>query len=684
MIFFINVLLCFPVIVLSQYINLQEPYGGQPSGLLSIYDTNTNNYHCYSYISRNEVFKLNEIEWKNVDEFSNNFLFIKLLAQDDILYSSFDNLGLYKFDFAKQSWQHIFDLDTGEYVIALSSGAKDKFIATLNTKNFIFSKDALETWDKIKLPGKIYFRKIEFVNDSSLIATSSNGIYVSNNLGEKWTLCDTTNFRSLNINDILVEDYNSIFACTNAGLYKSSDGGYSWNEVKNGIYVDQINTIYKADNNAYYLGTSIWTYYSSDGGNSWSGFTSNFHLTNVNSFAKLNDSLLIAASNYGIYLGNNTAQGWTEFNQGFNNLFYSKILFFNHYGQNNLLLSTTNKLLYRYANDNWTPSFSGLTFNDMSRSPWGYLFLSSGMGGVLRSTDNGETFEQFYSNYSRGINAFAYDNKGNIYGALNNPTVIRSTDNGESWELFQDGLTNKRGSDLAINSMNEMFLVTSDGMLFKSHISSGVWEQVTLPFKIPNIRIVELGPDDAVYVTSDSLGLIKTNDDFQTIEVIFQNKYIRKVIINKWNQIVAASLFRIYLSNDNGKTWDTLNGNWRQGFATLQDITITDDNHLIILTQRDILTTDEPTFVQMKIEQPALMSVYPNPVINKLRIDSIENYFDSDFAEIIDYSGKVHIRFESKQLMEHELDISDLIPGQYIIRLLSKSHTFTFGKFIKL
>jgi len=599
----ITFLFCFSFIAKTQYYNLQEPYGGQPSGIVSIYDSTSKNYLSFAYISRSDVFEYKDAEWNQIEAFSKNFLFIKLLVQDNVLYSSFDNLGLYKYGIENQSWQHLFDLDTGEYVIALSSKSNDKIIATLNTKYFMLSTDNMHSWEKIKLPLKKYFRKIEFINDSSLIASSSNGIYVSDNLGETWTLCDTTNLRSLNINDILVEDNNVIFACTNAGLYKSEDGGYYWNEVKNGIYVDQINTIFKANNIDYYLGTSIWTYYSSDSGNSWTGFTNNLLLTNVNSFANLSDSILIAASNYGIYSGSHAESGWTELNHGFNNLFYSKILSFNNNGQNNLLLSTTNKLLYKFVYDNWTTSFSGLTYNDMSRSPCGYLFLSSGMGGVLRSTDNGETFEQFYSNYSRGINVFAYDNKGNTYGALNNPTVVRSSDYGESWELFQNGLANKRGSDLAINSKNDMYLVTSDGMLYKSHISTGDWEPVTLPFHIPNIRLVELGPDDAVYIKSDSLGLIKTNDDFQTAEVIFQNIYIRKIIVNKWNQIIAASLFRIYLSNDNGKTWDTLNGDWRQGFSTLQDLNLTDDNHLIILTSRDILVTDEPTIVHIKIDR---------------------------------------------------------------------------------
>lgn len=679
----ITLLLCSYLDVQTQYYHFQEPFGGQPTGLLSIYDSNKQNYRTFAYISRSQVYELNQREWVNVDEFYNNFFFVKLLSNDNILYSSFDNFGLYKYTYEK-NWEHLFDLDTNEYVIALSSKSNDKIIATLNSKYFMLSDDNMQTWKKFKLNLKPNFRKIEFINDSILIASSSNGIFISNDLGENWTLCDTANFRSLTINDILVEDNNKIFACTNAGLYKSDDGGYSWNEIKDGIYVDWINTIFKSKDNDLYLGTSIWTYYSTDGGNSWTGFTNNLHLTNVTSFANLNDSIVIAASNYGIYSGSYAESGWTEWNQGFNNLFYSKILSFNNDGQNNLLLSTTNKLLYRFSENNWTTSFSGLTFNAMSRSPWGHLFLSSGMGGVLRSTDNGKTFEQFYSNYSRGINEFAFDNKGNVYGALNNPTVVRSSDNGETWELFQNGLVNKKGSDIAINSKNFLYLVTSDGLLYKSQISTCDWVPVILPFNIPNIRFIEIGPDDAVYIKSDALGLIKTNDDFLTAKVIFPNKYIRNLTVNKWNQIIAASLFNIYLSNDNGKTWDMLNGSWRQGFSTLQDLTLTDDNHIIILTSRDIFVSDEPTIVQIKIEQPDEMIIYPNPVKNTLLIDFLDNYSNFDYAEIIDYSGRTIIRFEASHLLNHKLDVSGLNSGQYIIRLNLDNHTFKFAKFIKL
>lgn len=76
------------------------------------------------------------------------------------------------------------------------------------------------------------------------------------------------------------------------------------------------------------------------------------------------------------------------------------------------------------------------------------------------------------------------------------------------------------------------------------------------------------------------------------------------------------------------------------------------------------------------------LKIHPNPSINKLHI-SIGNNKDSKQITIYDLYGKEIINTQSENNTETELDITDLIPGVYFIKVYTNKNLFFSGKFVK-
>lgn len=126
----------------------------------------------------------------------------------------------------------------------------------------------------------------------------------------------------------------------------------------------------------------------------------------------------------------------------------------------------------------WTQVLSMGFVNTLAINPQGHIFAS--IGGVLRSTDNGTTWDTIYSvvTPSTGVSALAINADGHIFvgtqSGLSGGTIDRSTDNGENWtNCFSGGYV----YDLAISPLGHIFAGTSRG-IFRSTNNGDGWTQM--------------------------------------------------------------------------------------------------------------------------------------------------------------------------------------------------------------
>ncbi len=117
-------------------------------------------------------------------------------------------------------------------------------------------------------------------------------------------------------------------------------------------------------------------------------------------------------------------------------------------------------------------------------------------------------------------------------------------------------------------------------------------------------------------------------------------------------------------TNANGELWAIVGT--ESGFESLSELYY---SH-IVLTLSVVTKTDDGASLHT-------IKVYPNPSSSVI---FIENYADFDHFEIYDYIGRL---LKNAPLSKNEIDVSFLAGGQYILRLMNKSHTVKYAKFIK-
>ncbi len=229
---------------------------------------------------------------------------------------------------------------------------------------------------------------------------------------------------------------NVLYQTTNnRGIFKSVDGGATWNAINTGLpSVDSQSAVIAIDRNnsqIIYLGFArgAGLYKTTNGGAGWSaanaGLTSlDAKFVNRIAIDRNNSSTLYAATDDGLYKSTDSAANWA--------LVYSA------------LDSGGKRLLVNHVRVNPSNSQEIYIANPHT-DPNGALL---GSAGIQKSTNGGST----WTNVLPGKNASSVrvsqggEILAGINAAIGQPAVFRSTDGGASWQEYTGGLL---GSDIA-------------------------------------------------------------------------------------------------------------------------------------------------------------------------------------------------------------------------------------------
>ncbi len=158
---------------------------------------------------------------------------------------------------------------------------------------------AAGTWEIAGLTGKrTYDLKVD--GNGNLFAATDQGVWKTTNNGNTWTQLFYPGFTvtslSLDLNDLM-------FAGTNGkGVYKSTDGGITWNLSNTGLLGLHIRSIIVNQLNHVFLGTlDNGVFISTDFGDSWNHINYGLDDWAVNSLSIDKNGYLYASTNSGIY-----------------------------------------------------------------------------------------------------------------------------------------------------------------------------------------------------------------------------------------------------------------------------------------------------------------------------------------------------------------------------------------------
>lgn len=249
-------------------------------------------------------------------------------------------------------------------------------------------------------------------NPNVLIAGTFNGIFRSENSGDSWTQLPTYNTPGLiHVESLAIDPRtaNTIYAGTWYLPYKSTDGGQSWKNIKNGIIDDS--DIFAID------------------------------------IDPRDPNHIIASACSGIYESGNAGDSWTKV-QGIPSQSRRTRAIVQHPSIPGLVFAGTTEGFWRSERggkaDSWMVTTSRqLEVNSIAIHPSRpqTIYIGTNNYGVMVSTDGGKNFVPTNGGYSgRFANVIVADREtpNRIYAATINTTtgggfLFVSTDNGESW-----------------------------------------------------------------------------------------------------------------------------------------------------------------------------------------------------------------------------------------------------------
>jgi len=231
-----------------------------------------------------------------------------------------------------------------------------------------------------------------------------------------------------------------VYAAGMNGLFKSIDGGASWNEVMIAPTVEQVSCVLSADSTIFVGANGI--YRSTDGGANWKLDTSLY----VSSFA-FDGTYLFAGSGSDFYRSSKGGTTWSHsVLPGFLRSSSTLAVAPNGAGGTYLFAGMFSYGVARSTNQgsSWTPVNTGLTSTFVLTllaypDGAGGTNLYAGTGeGAFRSTNSGTTWTKMTNGLPEtSIIAFAMTEQASaapcVFAATPDADIYRSLDNGASW-----------------------------------------------------------------------------------------------------------------------------------------------------------------------------------------------------------------------------------------------------------
>jgi len=384
-------------------------------------------------------------------------------------------------------------------------------------------------------------------NQSATKSFSINIIKDSENYLNQWVFVNGGYFSG--VYSLSVDPANTQIAYAGIwyfGVFKSTNGGRSWNQVNNGLTNVIVNflAIDPTNTDTVYAGTWGGVYKSTNGGANW--IQINTGLTKVHVYSLAIDpkttQVIYAGTDGGIFKSTNGGTNWTQINTG----------------------------------------LTGTEVYSLAIDPSNTQVIYAGTGnGVFKSTDGGANWTEINNGLTNTtVCSLAIDPKNTqiLYAGTWWAGVFESTDAGINWVPINNGLPSNIGIySLAIDPMNTkvVYAGTWSTETWRGGEFNGIFKLLPFSFTITALagqggsispsgnvtvnygdsKTFTITPDTGykiadVKVDSKSVGVVSTYTfekviDNRTIEVTFEKEVTQTVIVLK----IGSSAFTV-----NGET----------------------------------------------------------------------------------------------------------------------------------
>lgn len=264
----------------------------------------------------------------------------------------------------------------------------------------------------------------------------------------------------------------TMYAGTNAGVYRSSDHGANWIQINSGLTELWVMSMAVDSSGNVFAGTwlSPGLFISSDSGDTWTAANNGLSSTYVGSFAVTATGDIWVAGRDGIHFSEDNGASWTPKLSGFkfDNIAMNSsghIFAGCEWDSTGIWRSTNGGNSWEWINDAPVNVTIWWLHIDDNQNIW----AGTNGNGILVSYDNGDTWLQTGAEGYR-IHAIESSSQGWLLAAAEYAGVYRRNVTGGVWETVNTGLTELRAASISINSSNDAFIGTFDGGIFRTEV----------------------------------------------------------------------------------------------------------------------------------------------------------------------------------------------------------------------
>ena len=337
------------------------------------------------------------------------------------------------------------------------------------------------------------------------------------------------------VNHLAVNAAGHLFAGTNLGVYRSTNGGASWARLTDGI----VSSIAIHPNGDIYVGecagSDCGLQRSTDNGETWSAVNLGVSSLNIHALAIRVSGTIFASASYSPPL--------------------SRVIF------RSTDNGTTWSSMTVTSGDTIVTALglaSGLLFAGLSDPS-----LPFGFGTIRRSTDDGATWSSFSPIWANDpVNAIVRNSAGFTIVATKSG-IRRSTDFGATWTLagFVDPV-----NAIAINSIGYLFATAGDllsptnisGGLFRSTNRGDSWVRMDTSVALSNVYSVGLDANGSVYAGTPRTGVFHSADTGATWNPVNRSLFtdgVHALTTIQGGALLAGTNDGVFGSTNSGGTW---------------------------------------------------------------------------------------------------------------------------------
>lgn len=493
------------------------------------------------------------INWSRYKAF--DFGSVRSLARkNSVLYAGLTSGGMWWTDVNSQDWQYSqvrSNPVSGQPASVQAIGIDNSGTIFISTGEYGFFKSANGSdWTLLPVPPGYTVTmntSYQFTFDSfnNVYVATSVGMYKSTNGGGSW---ETANSGLTDeVVTSVIHDSNILYCATLSGLFKSTDNAASWIAINNGINDFQLSKIFMTTQRRLYAGSfSGKIFISNDNGQSW--------LQNqvipgndvITGFSSEGSAITVCTQGGGIYRSENGVSQWAPVSKEIGPEYLSS--FIKYDGTKNMISLAGTGILFSDDGINWEKRSAGLpsgvSITKLLRIPSGKIFATTFTGDIYFTTDNGLLWSQLQNGFAasdRLTNIFVSNNGMLTVSANMKPgfpfnqryaKIYTSTDNGESWNIK----LNKPLSEtklISVSKQGTMYIAMTTNFslrdtIFKSTDLGSTWEKVT------------------VNGAANSPAVIKINNNNEDVFVITKND--NKIFRSEAGSGMWSSLAPINLS----------------------------------------------------------------------------------------------------------------------------------------